>query len=132
MAMLDQPSLETRVVFVAPLDPFMWDRKMIAQLFGFDYTWEIYTPLAKRKWGYYVLPVLHGDRLVARVEFACRKGVLEMIEWHEEAEGPDASFWGLFEAAIRRMTRYCGATELVVRDKIPGRVREHFLNSTGA
>lgn len=132
LALLDQPSLEPSVKFIAPLDQFIWDRKMIAQIFGFEYTWEIYTPLAKRKWGYYVLPVLFGDRLVARVEFACRKGVLEMIEWHEEADGPKASFWEPFEAAVRRLARYCGATAFAARYGISGRVREHFLNSSGA
>src|SRR5436190_17801839 len=87
-ALLDQPSLKPRVVFVAPLDQFMWDRKMIAHLFNFDYTWEIYTPEAKRKWGYYVLPVLFGDALVARAEFWARDGILELREWHFEDGDP--------------------------------------------
>ncbi|HWA82433.1 MAG TPA: crosslink repair DNA glycosylase YcaQ family protein, partial [Fimbriimonadaceae bacterium] len=56
LALLDQPSLEPKVVFVAPLDPLMWDRKMTAQFFDFDYVWEVYVPEPKRRWGYYVLP----------------------------------------------------------------------------
>src|SRR5436190_3673004 len=91
-ALLDQPSLEPRVVFVAPLDQFMWDRKMIGHLFGFEYTWEIYVPEAKRRWGYYVLPVLFGDSIVARVEFYCREGVLEMRRWYAEPGAPQAGF----------------------------------------
>jgi uncharacterized protein len=56
------------VTFLAPLDPLMWDRRLLRSLFGFDYTWEVYTPEAKRKHGYYVLPILFGDRIVGRIE----------------------------------------------------------------
>ena len=56
------------VSFLAPLDPLMWDREALMPLFGFDYVWEVYTPAAKRRWGYYVLPILFGDRLVGRIE----------------------------------------------------------------
>lgn len=56
------------VSFVAPLDPLMWDRRLVKGLFGFDYIWEVYIPEAKRRHGYYVLPLLFGDRLVGRIE----------------------------------------------------------------
>jgi uncharacterized protein YcaQ len=56
------------VSFLAPLDPFCWDRDLLRGLFGFDYVWEVYVPKAKRRWGYYVLPILFGDRLVGRIE----------------------------------------------------------------
>jgi uncharacterized protein YcaQ len=62
------PFAEASVVFVAPLDPLVWDRDLLRQLFGFDYVWEVYVPAAKRRWGYYVLPILYGDRLVGRFE----------------------------------------------------------------
>ncbi len=57
-----------RCEVIAPLDPMMWDRKLIRALFGFEYTWEIYTPAAKRKYGYYVLPLIYAERFVGRVE----------------------------------------------------------------
>ena len=53
---------------LAPLDPFVWDREFLRSLFEFDYLWEVYVPERKRRWGYYVLPVLWGDRLVGRIE----------------------------------------------------------------
>jgi len=45
-----------------------WDRDLLRRLFGFDYVWEVYVPAPKRRWGYYVLPLLYGDRLVGRIE----------------------------------------------------------------
>ena len=56
------------VAFLAPLDPLAWDRDLMRSLFDFDYVWEVYVPEAKRRWGYYVLPLLWGDRLVGRIE----------------------------------------------------------------
>jgi len=56
------------VKFLAPLDNLLWDREMINRIFKFDYRWEVYTPVDKRKYGYYVLPVLYGTQLVARFE----------------------------------------------------------------
>jgi uncharacterized protein len=56
------------VAFLAPLDPFVWDRDLLRKLFDFDYIWEVYVPEANRRWGYYVLPILYGDRLVGRIE----------------------------------------------------------------
>ena len=56
------------VAFLAALDPLVWDREFLRSLYGFDYIWEVYVPAAKRRWGYYVLPILFGDRLVGRIE----------------------------------------------------------------
>jgi uncharacterized protein YcaQ len=56
------------VAFVAPLDSLLWDRRLLRELWDFEYIWEVYTPQAKRRWGYYVLPILFGDRLVGRIE----------------------------------------------------------------
>lgn len=72
-----------RAAFIAPLDNLLWDRKLIAALFGFAYTWEVYKPAAQREYGYYVLPVLYGDRFVARFEPRLDKktGILEILNW---------------------------------------------------
>jgi len=59
---------EPAVTFLAPLDPLCWDRDLLRRLFDFDYVWEVYVPAPKRRWGYYVLPLLYGDRLVGRIE----------------------------------------------------------------
>jgi uncharacterized protein YcaQ len=56
------------VKFLAPLDNMLWDREMINRIFDYNYRWEVYTPVDKRKYGYYVLPVLYGTKLIARFE----------------------------------------------------------------
>lgn len=68
MTVSSYDSLSPRASFIAPLDNLLWDRRMIKELFGFDYTWEVYKPAEKRNYGYYVLPVLYGDTFVARFE----------------------------------------------------------------
>jgi len=72
IAMTDQ-ELMPRCEFLAPLDNIMWDRKLIEALFGYYYRWEIYTPAAKRQYGYYVLPILYGEELIGRIEPAYDK-----------------------------------------------------------
>ena len=73
--------------FIGPLDNLIWDRDLIRQLFEFDYTWEVYKPAAQRKYGHYVLPVLYGDRFIARVEpiFDRKARVLTIVNWWWEA-----------------------------------------------
>lgn len=61
-------SQEKQVRFIAPLDNVLRDREMVKKLFGFEYRWEVYTPVVKRKYGYYVLPVLYGNQFIARFE----------------------------------------------------------------
>ena len=54
--------------FIAPLDPLMWDKSLVQEIFDFKYSWEIYTPAVKRKYGYYTLPIIFGDRFIGRIE----------------------------------------------------------------
>jgi len=93
------------VAFLAPLDPFCWDRDLLRRLFDFDYVWEVYVPEAKRRWGYYVLPILYGDRLVGRIEprIERRPGRLRIAGlWWEGGFDPleDPGFAPAFAAAV--------------------------------
>lgn len=104
--------------FLAPLDPLCWDRDLLRRLFDFDYIWEVYVPAAKRRWGYYVLPILFGDRLVGRIEprIERRAGTLDIVGlWWQpgfdplEADGFVAAFAAAVEAhrtfgELRRVT----------------------------
>ena len=65
---LSEEIVSDRTELIAPLDNMMWDRRIIKEIFDFDYKWEIYTPVLDRKYGYYVLPILQGDRFIARIE----------------------------------------------------------------
>lgn len=56
------------VTILAPLDNLLWDRDRLDDLWAFNYRWEVYTPVAKRRYGHYVVPILHGDQLVGRIE----------------------------------------------------------------
>ena len=60
--------LKPRMSFIAPLDPLMWDKSLIQTLSDYQYSWEIYIPAVKRKYGYYTLPIIFGDRFVGRIE----------------------------------------------------------------
>ncbi|MBD2868769.1 winged helix-turn-helix domain-containing protein [Paenibacillus arenilitoris] len=59
---------EGTVRFLPPLDNLLWSRSRLEDLFGFEYRWEIYTPAVKRKYGYYAMPILAGDRLIGRMD----------------------------------------------------------------
>jgi uncharacterized protein len=62
------PEPAPTVAFVAPFDSLLWDTALLTSLFEFEFVWEGFFKPAKRRWGYYVLPILFGDRLVGRIE----------------------------------------------------------------
>jgi uncharacterized protein len=99
--------------FLAPLDPFVWDRDYLRALHGFDYVWEVYVPAKKRRWGYYVLPILHGDRLVGRIEPRIDRsaGQLRILGlWWEDGFDPlaDPGFVPSFVEAVEAHRRFGG------------------------
>ena len=59
---------DEKMAFIAPLDNLLWDRRLLRDLFNFEYRWEVYKPKHQRDFGYYVIPVLYGERFVARFE----------------------------------------------------------------
>ena len=62
------PEPASSVAFIAPFDSLLWDTALLSSLFGYDYVWEGFFPWAKRRWGYYVLPIVFGDRFAGRIE----------------------------------------------------------------
>ena len=88
ICLLDKPTRNNVAQFIAPLDNLIWDRGMIEELFDFEYSWEVYTPAVKRKFGYYVLPVLYKNRFVARFEPEPSRGrnPLQIKNWWWEPE----------------------------------------------
>jgi uncharacterized protein YcaQ len=105
------------VTFLAPLDALAWDRDLLRRLWDFDYVWEVYVPEAKRRWGYYVLPILFGDRLVGRIEprLDRRAGILRITSiWWEDGFDPMAAdgFIEAFGHAIEALARFNDAGHL--------------------
>jgi uncharacterized protein YcaQ len=109
---LDTLEQERKVVFIAPLDNLMWDRAMIEELFDFYYRWEVYVPLPKRQYGYYVLPILYGDKFVGRIEPVFRAGTLEIKGLWKEFEW-DAEMTCAFERGLEQFQSYLGVSEII-------------------
>jgi uncharacterized protein YcaQ len=92
LALLQAPAEPTpSVAFVAPFDSLLWDTALLASLFDFDYVWEGFFQPAKRRWGYYVLPIVFGDRFVGRIEPRIDAGegsVQVLAVWWEDGFEP--------------------------------------------
>ncbi len=124
------------VAFLAPLDPFAWDRDLLRSLFDFDYVWEVYVPAARRRWGYYVLPLLWGDRLVGRIEPRIDRatGTLRILGlWWEDGFDPVLAegFAEAFTDALTAHARFGGSRRItwprVERHrKLGGEVRDRL------
>ena len=106
---------EPGVAFLAPLDPLAWDRDLLLRLWDFDYRWEVYVPAAKRRWGYYVLPLLYGDRLVGRIEprIDRKAGALRILGlWWEDGFDPldeaNPGFAGAVAEGLRAHLGFAG------------------------
>ena len=111
------PEPSPSVAFIAPFDPLLWDAALLSSLFAFDYVWEGFFPAARRRWGYYVLPIVFGDRFVGRIEpridrDRARVEVLNL--WWEDGFAPRraAGFVAAMRDALRAYLRFAGADRL--------------------
>ena len=105
----DDIDLTQRLEFLAPLDPMLWDRKLVETVWNYQYSWEIYTPADKRKYGYYVLPMLYGDKMAGRMEAAAdRKAETLVIKniWYEPGIRQTKKLNAAVDAAIGRLAKF--------------------------
>jgi uncharacterized protein YcaQ len=101
---------------LSPFDPLVWFRPRTERLFGFHYRIEIYTPQAKRKFGYYVLPFLFNGRLAARVDLKAERGegVLEVRGAFAEAGAPSAAMAAALAGELRRLATWLNLADIRV------------------
>jgi len=118
MRSMDLPELEVvtesdddikHAAIIAPLDNMMWERDLIEAMFDFKYRWEVYKPVVERKYGYYVLPVLYGDRFVARFEPGRDKKnrtfIIKNWWWQEDIEKSE-EMRNALQDCFQRFLRY--------------------------
>ena len=107
--------------FIAPLDNLIWSRIIIERLFGFYYRWEVYKPAQQRQYGYYVLPVLYGDRFVARFDAKLKRqeGVLALLRWHwEPGESLDEQLAAALRDAWVHFVAFLGAGQITASEGV--------------
>jgi uncharacterized protein YcaQ len=132
VALLESPPETTpSVAFIAPFDSLLWDTALLASLFDFEYVWEGFFRPAKRRWGYYALPIVFGDRFVGRIEpridrDRARVEVLDV--WWEDGVAPRRAdgFVDAMREALRAYLRFAGASHLVWSAHL-GREKRLFL-----
>lgn len=107
------------VTFLSPLDPVIHDRERTRRIFDFDYKWEVYDKPEKRKFGYYTLPILWGDRLVARMDAALDRTsmtlVIKGLWFEDEALKVNTAFGQAFGRGLARLAEFAGADSVDAR-----------------
>lgn len=117
-------SFRPRTVLLSPFDDLVSDRAHVERLFGFRFRLEIYVPKAKREFGYFVLPILRGDRLIGRIDplFDREAGVLRVHSVYAE-DGADAVDGKAVAGAIAELASWLGAADVAFGRKMPSRWR---------
>ncbi len=119
---IDAGDWQPRTTLLSPFDNLIRNRARTERLFGFDYRMEIYVPPAKRRYGYYVLPVLHGDRLIARIDPAMdrKRARLVVKAVHVEPGAPTtAGAARPVGDAVKSLASFLGANEIEYGDRMP-------------
>jgi hypothetical protein len=116
----DDEPVGSRVTFLSPFDRLIHDRNRAEALWDFYYRLEMYVPKAKREYGYYVLPILRGDRIIGRIEPAYdrKTGVLNVLGVFAEPGAPRAAGAGI-AAATKRLAKWLGANEISYSRRMP-------------
>ena len=121
------PKPTSRLRILSPFDPALRDRKRAERLFGFHYRIEIFVPEAKRQYGYYVFPMLEGDRLVGRIDMKALRSddILNVtgLWWERDVQATPARRKKLL-AELDRMARFAGVERVVIDPKL-GLTSEH-------
>jgi len=120
---------QPRVSLLSPFDNLFCDRARTKLLFDFDYTIEIYTPPSKRKYGYYVLPILHGDKFIGRLDplMDQKNGKLIIKAVYAESNAPkDKDTSREIRDSVILLSEFLGAREVVYSRKVPKFWKSHL------
>jgi uncharacterized protein len=120
-----------RTTLLSPFDQLIWDRRRTEELFGFRFRLEIYVPVAQREFGYFVLPILHGDRLIGRIDpmFDRGAGRLDVRAVFAEPDAP-AEAGAEIAAAISELGRWLGAREVRLGRRLPSRWKAALIRGS--
>ncbi|MEM8842922.1 MAG: crosslink repair DNA glycosylase YcaQ family protein [Pseudomonadota bacterium] len=113
------PELPNRIRVLSPFDPALRNRNRAERLFGFHYRIEVFVPAAKRKYGYYVFPVLEGDRLIGRIDMkrAGPDGALSIAAfWPERSVKLGKGRLARLDGELHRLARFSGASCVMYQD----------------
>ncbi|PDT37121.1 hypothetical protein CO671_07745 [Rhizobium sp. M10] len=113
------PAAPPRIRVLSPFDPMIRDRNRTERLFGFFYRIEVFVPEPKREYGYYVFPLLEGDRLIGRIDMKAdrKKSTLDVRRlWLEPGVKPSAGRLERLEAELERVARFAGVEKVVLLD----------------
>ena len=109
----DLPDPSNRVRILSPFDPALRDRARAERLFGFHYRIEIFVPAAKRRYGYYVFPVMQGDRLIGRIDAKRDGGALRVAAfWPEQGVAMGKGRLAALTAELERVARFTGLSDM--------------------
>lgn len=113
---LAHPDWKPRCALIPPLDCLLWDKKLLKAIFDYEYTWEIYTPEAKRKYGYYVLPIVYGSRFAGRADLSAdrKTGTLHVRGiWYETGIRVTQTLQQALLKQLQSLARLNGCTDVV-------------------
>jgi uncharacterized protein YcaQ len=122
----------THTTLLSPFDPVVWDRERASAMFDFDYRIECYTPEPKRRYGYYVLPILHRGRLVGRLDAKAHRadGVFEIKSLYLEADvEPSAPLLDAIAAAIHSCALWHATPQVSLGRCDPKSVRRALMQA---
>jgi len=118
-----------KIHILSPFDNAVIQRKRLATLFGFDYIMECYVPEPRRRYGYFCLPVLHGDRFIARFDPKAdrQSGIFYIKSWFsEKGWKPDTSFEQDFQPKLMALAIFSGCNRVVCEKGVPKEIKRLF------
>lgn len=124
--------VKPRLYLLSPFDNLIIQRERTGRLFDFDYTIECYVPSAKRQYGYFVLPILWGERLIGRIDTKAdrkSKSLIVRALFLEDSFSPDDAFWNDFGQTLRRFAAFNACDTIKTEASVPNVLRKQIASA---